>query len=267
MKKIATAICTLIYFIAKSQNPIPNPGFESWDNPAQPTGWTNSAGIVQTTQSHTGTYAAKGLVTANNTNIDLSVGTGNGIPVTHNFGFITFSYIFTPVNGDVLEVEVFADNGGGTTIGGVTRNITLGTTQFITVSYPISVSGSATDYTIDFVMMDKNGGFSPTTGSFFIIDDVSLSTSISSISDPIQNELDLLVAPNPAKDWINIHFSNFDDKTSNIQIYNTLGQLVKTEQLTGSNTQMSVADLLEGLYILAVKQEESVVTKKIQIIK
>jgi Secretion system C-terminal sorting domain/PKD domain len=58
--------------------------------------------------------------------------------------------------------------------------------------------------------------------------------------------------PNPASETITIKFANYIIKEQ-IQIYNAIGHLVKTMEGSGVTTNISVADLPNGLYIIRLK--------------
>ena len=59
MKKLYSFIPALFFaFLVMAQNPVPNPSFETW-NGTDPVSWSNSSDLTQSTDAHTGTYAAK----------------------------------------------------------------------------------------------------------------------------------------------------------------------------------------------------------------
>jgi hypothetical protein len=65
----------------------------------------------------------------------------------------------------------------------------------------------------------------------------------------------VLVYPNPASEWINIVIKgeNLHSKDMNVDIYNSIGQLVKQEQFcNGTNYKMNINDLGEGFYMLQI---------------
>jgi len=71
------------------------------------------------------------------------------------------------------------------------------------------------------------------------------------------------IYPNPAKNSIHIDNAN----NSNIEVYNTLGQKVKTVTHVMDNASIDVSDLNNGMYIVKIQNNNSIQTKKIQISK
>ena len=69
VRSFAVVLGLLAAFSATAFAQIPNPGFETWSL-GVPTGWTtnNALGVdttvVRTTDVHSGTYAAQGIVTS-----------------------------------------------------------------------------------------------------------------------------------------------------------------------------------------------------------
>jgi hypothetical protein len=77
------------------------------------------------------------------------------------------------------------------------------------------------------------------------------------------------VFPNPAKEYVNILFSNEVEATE-IVITNVLGQVVKTQMLNAAtnNIELSVQDLSAGIYFVsAILNNEQRVTERIQVSK
>lgn len=66
------------------------------------------------------------------------------------------------------------------------------------------------------------------------------------------------ISPNPSSDQINITYNSNSKQTTNCEIYNNLGQLVRSsnfETTTGLNNQrLTVSDLSEGVYFINLQQ-------------
>ena len=71
----------------------------------------------------------------------------------------------------------------------------------------------------------------------------------------------LLVAPNPATDQLVIDAQQL--RTSQIEVYNALGQLQRSEEFAEQVIQWSVADWAPGVYWIKVYAEEGIATKRI----
>ncbi|MHB8259954.1 MAG: T9SS type A sorting domain-containing protein [Bacteroidia bacterium] len=61
------------------------------------------------------------------------------------------------------------------------------------------------------------------------------------------------IYPNPSNGLFNLSVSQFDNnKTTSIEIYNTIGECVHRQIITSTNCQIDVADLAEGIYMYSV---------------
>lgn len=72
------------------------------------------------------------------------------------------------------------------------------------------------------------------------------------------------VYPNPTSDELNIKESNLLGNQFEISIFNMEGKLICQKQ---NSYQISVSNLNQGIYMLRIKTENGIATKKIQIIK
>ncbi|MFT5745480.1 MAG: hypothetical protein ACI9XO_001598, partial [Paraglaciecola sp.] len=75
----------------------------------------------------------------------------------------------------------------------------------------------------------------------------------------------LAVFPNPAQDELNIQFALHNQQALNIELLDVVGRVIWTETMntaTGS-TQLSLADLSSGVYMLQLKTVEGVVARKV----
>ncbi|WP_372757497.1 T9SS type A sorting domain-containing protein [Mariniflexile sp.] len=92
-------------------------------------------------------------------------------------------------------------------------------------------------------------------------DNIELYTTASlSTKDVLASKLNIY--PNPVKDNITIESSSV--KISSVELYNVVGQKVKS-QTTLIDNKLNVADLSKGMYLLKVSAEGSSTTKKILI--
>jgi hypothetical protein len=69
--------------------------------------------------------------------------------------------------------------------------------------------------------------------------------------------------PNPASDLVNFYMDNTSNNIININVYNMVGALVKSEQLNKSKQQFNVEDLSNGVYVIEIKNKESTESKKL----
>lgn len=80
------------------------------------------------------------------------------------------------------------------------------------------------------------------------------------ISDLQPDDVDLLISPNPVRDFMNIGMM---EKMEEISIYNSQGQLMVFEKVNKGTTRMDLGSLPAGIYILKVKTAKGLVTDKI----
>lgn len=93
---------------------------------------------------------------------------------------------------------------------------------------------------------------------------------INGISDVENDVLDneISISPNPAKKFANVLFKLDDNRNVNIEIYNTVGQLLKSfdlgYRLSGLvNYNLDIDELQTGVYLLSIKTGEKVRTEKL----
>jgi photosystem II stability/assembly factor-like uncharacterized protein len=75
------------------------------------------------------------------------------------------------------------------------------------------------------------------------------------------NDFMVNVYPNPAKENMTIELSGFDFKQ--IQIVNTLGEIVLEEKISQLKTELNVHSLAAGIYMLVLRSEEVQIEEKI----
>jgi len=83
---------------------------------------------------------------------------------------------------------------------------------------------------------------------------------------------DIIIYPNPSSDLINIDVNAISNNNVEIQIVNTLGQVVFIKEnvslTTGANSlQLNVSHLKAGIHVVNIISENQVVTKTISIVK
>lgn len=64
--------------------------------------------------------------------------------------------------------------------------------------------------------------------------------------------LNLRVYPNPATDMLQLHSTFFKNEAADYVVYNTEGKAVATGKIIRENTEISMAGLAQGTYILNV---------------
>ena len=76
---------------------------------------------------------------------------------------------------------------------------------------------------------------------------------------------EVLITPNPAKDFVTIYFSNNTTKSTKISVFNTNGLLVKEVITSEQYHKMNTASLSKGMYFIKVLNGEKLTTQKLLI--
>ncbi len=120
------------------------------------------------------------------------------------------------------------------------------TTSTISVSPNITTTYSVSAY---------NGIGCSKTASY--TQQVSICTNLNTIST---DEVLVIVYPNPSSTFLNLQVLNSD--YSELQVYNTLGEIIYETILTKSSTKLDVSDWKNGLYQFTLKNKNGTVFSK-----
>ncbi|MCW3085269.1 MAG: hypothetical protein JWP12_2635 [Bacteroidetes bacterium] len=101
----------------------------------------------------------------------------------------------------------------------------------------------------------SDGGYNVCTGK------IDMQTGITEIAADLFN---MTLYPNPANEQITFDLSEAINENTIIQIKNTLGQTIKTAQLSKGNKQleMDIRDLAQGFYFIQLQNEGQLLSKK-----
>ena len=84
---------------------------------------------------------------------------------------------------------------------------------------------------------------------------------ITNVEENLAYESDCVIYPNPAKDFVKIDGT----EAAEVQVYNALGQLVKTVR---NSNEINVSNLTEGVYLLRIMDAKGVSqTERITVIR
>ena len=79
--------------------------------------------------------------------------------------------------------------------------------------------------------------------------------------EELRNIATLKVFPNPVSDLLNIE--NNDHSIKKVQLYNSVGQIIKTWHVVQANNTFDLSDLGVGLYFIEISTSNGVLTKKL----
>jgi PKD repeat protein len=77
----------------------------------------------------------------------------------------------------------------------------------------------------------------------------------------------ILIYPNPANDILNINMVNYGKNDVKIEIYNSMGALVKTMNGNTSVLSINMSDEVSGIYYVTLTTDEGTITRKVSLIK
>lgn len=280
----------LISNILLAQNPIPNPGFESWSG-GEPDGWTttNSSpfnAITQSSTAHSGSSAMRGEV--------LSVGgfpfppgalSGNsenpGFPVSQRYTRLSGYYQFAPAGAnDNLLISVGMMK-NGSTIGAATFLNPAPASSYTQLTADIFYGvPDVPDSAVIAIQISNTIGGLPTIGSSFLLDDLVFEsgTAIGDIVNLLPEKFVLEQNfPNPFNPSTTIHYYMPTAQNVDLAIYNVTGQRIKTlvnekqsagnhqVQWNGRNDNGELA--ASGVYIYRLQAGSEVLTRKMALLR
>ena len=112
-----------------------------------------------------------------------------------------------------------------------------------------------------------SGSFSYSVGQILVSqmgsDSNTLSSDVITLNHGVQqyfipsceknSMIKILASPNPSKGLVNINFENWDDVELNLSVYDVLGKLIFSTRLNQKTTQLNLAGLSSGMYIVSIQ--------------
>jgi hypothetical protein len=278
MKKKFTLLFlfTLSAALCVAQN-VPNGGFESWTD-GEPDDWTtsNTPGFTSVSQEepgYSGTYALKmQSVEKDKDNVIPNLvanggGDHRGFPVSEKFTLLNFYYKFDGGTHDKLVVFVSLKDSELKSIGSGALEIEDDVDTFTKSVMPITYApGSTPAYcSIEFGIGDKLGSGQPSLDSWFIVDDIVLS-SPTGVQNLEINRNSLKVFPLPASEMLNLTINSEKEINSlNLNLFDLSGKRINAYQFNdimpgNTNKTIDVSELNDGVYVLR-SAESDFITK------
>jgi PKD repeat protein len=88
------------------------------------------------------------------------------------------------------------------------------------------------------------------------------------VSTPENSNLEnVVIYPNPANDVLNINMINYGKGNVKVDIYNAMGELVKSINSTSQMLQVDMTDQSSGVYYVTLVSDKGTVTRQVSIIK
>lgn len=220
---------------------VPNGGFEEWSG-GNPTGWftSNLAGfwtnVTQVSPGHSGSWALRGDVitsTSGDTVLPLLAAgaSADGFGISERYNSLHGFYKFSPVGGDVILVTALMYQ-NHVNLGGGVILISNPAASFSEFSVPITFNseGSPDVCVIQIALSNSMTKMHP--GSFFVIDDLSLSGATTVEPDITGNPPHSFSleqnCPNPFNPSTTIGFIVPQSDFVTLKVFNTVGQEIET---------------------------------------
>jgi len=167
----------------------------------------------------------------------------------------------------LVSQSLYADATGMSPVGGslYTTSETLSEWTFFETIFATIEEGTPTHYTIS-AAMSNDAGSTANTNSFFMLDDLSLSNSVISVSE-IQESPELFVYPNPAEGKMHLHIKNNALEEATIRLVDALGNIaMEVTPNSGyfqSNNYLKLDGLSAGIYTLMASTQNGNVAKRV----
>ncbi|MBK7964528.1 MAG: T9SS type A sorting domain-containing protein [Bacteroidetes bacterium] len=282
MKSKLYLIIVLLFasFISYAQNPVPNPGFETWNN-GNATDWVSNnvpglyTPVTQSTSAHLGGSSVKGdVVNYSGTNIppllySAPVGSQSGFPITTSYNVLRFYYKFvSSVANDVLTTFVSFQDINNNTVAYGAGNLSVVSNAWTLGEIPLNYTGTNPTNAVISFSISNNTGNIPAIGTYFLIDDVSLDIS-SGLSEANNLSIGNLY-PNPTEQQINLPFHLNQSGQTKLQIVDLQGRVIYTlldQYLPAGDYRIQEDfEILEsGCYLFQLQFENNIVSKLFQI--
>ena len=224
---------------------------------------TTSGVFLSTNNGGSWSYVSNGLSTSSPAIWALATSGNNIYAGTNGAGV----YLSTNNGGSWI-----ATNGGGTIISLLTSGSLVFVGTYNTVLLSNNTGGSWTDI--------STGGFGSLPNGFvgsLAIDGTYLFagtsgngvwkrplSQINGIEEINQNN-NITLYPNPASDIVTLNISNLNNNNGEINIYNVIGVLVRSEILKQNHQLINIDDLSNGIYMLTIKSKDYNATQKLLI--
>lgn len=261
MKHVLLSIFFVLISLSFALAQIPNAGFENWTG-SNPDQWlTNNAvppyPIIQTADVHSGTNALEGIVVSLYTvaypPLIISGANGHGFPLNYRPTSLHGFYKTSLVSGDTFYVysELYK---AGTPVGYgaslISANYGSYTELVQTINY---ITGDVPDTMIITMGISQESG--PHTGSYFYLDDLSLSPAMGVSEHQTQVPAAFSLSqnyPNPFNPTTAISYALPVRGQVRLEVFNVLGErvaiLVNTEKEAGYYTVNWTPKTGSGMY-------------------
>lgn len=274
-----------------AQNPVPNPGFETWSNGTDPDNWSTSnapgfvTNVTQSSNAHSGASAVRGEV-VNFSGVpfppSITAGSSPGVPfpVSQAYERVTGFYqlgLAVPGSGEALSVSASLLDAGFAVVASGQDFYSTETTTYQPFSIDLDYgTGNGNDpaYATIVILIGSSGAIN--VGTYFLVDDLALeaSTGIVATGDPaLVGRFHLAQNyPNPFNPSTTFQFTLPKAADVRLTVYNQLGQEVArvVEQYLAAgeyHADWTTENLPSGVYYYRLDAGEYHASKKLILMK
>lgn len=170
-------------------------------------------------------------------------------------GEIVHTVVTVPTNGDLYV---------GTAKLEVGDTYSQASIDAYNLRYEHTTGNTATTDQYTFTVNDGEGGFIGTT-----VFNINIDPNAPPLSTEELIDVNISLYPNPAQNQLNVFISDYPDPKMEIAIYDVQGKLIRQipAQQFLERVNINTADLSNGIYLLQVKSDQVLTTKKFSIQK
>ncbi len=298
MKRFITSIVALAAtFTLSFGQGIPNGGFEDWTSSGtyeEPDGWTTGnlftvfsdsipVTVEKTTDSHSGTFAAKLTSKAVNADLDEIVGLSyDTMPGLLALGSFASGQLGAPYNSSPEAAEVYVKyTQVGSDTAGILFSLTRwdqatesqiivaqaaallasSTNNYQQVTLPFNYFQSGSPDSVNVLILSSvtdllgNVDVTPSPGSTLFVDDASLITELP--NSVVENPVDFRIFPNPTSGTLNmIAFGYMFNGALTLDIVDMTGRVVQSSAINTVMSTTDVSSLPNGLYVYRINDSK-----------
>lgn len=298
MKRFITSIVALAAtFTLSFGQGIPNGGFEDWTSSGtyeEPDGWTTGnlftffsdsipVTVEKTTDSHSGTFAAKLTSKAVNADLDEIVGLSyDTMPGLLALGSFASGQLGAPYNSSPEAAEVYVKyTQVGSDTAGILFSLTRwdqatesqiivaqaaallasSTNNYQQVTLPFNYFQSGSPDSVNVLILSSvtdllgNVDVTPSAGSTLFVDDASLITELP--NSVVENPVDFRIFPNPTSGTLNmIAFGYMFNGALTLDIVDMTGRVVQSSAINTVMSTTDVSSLPNGLYVYRINDSK-----------
>jgi len=292
MKKLL--LCTSSVILAMTNvsiAQIPNNGFENWTSMgsySNPNNWDQLNAMTSSMSVYTATKGTPGspgasylkLVSKNVTGMGVmpgiattgminmsTMGVTGGFASTQRPQSLTGAWQHMASGNDAGFIAVYltkwdATMGMRDTVAMAMQSTSSMVMSWASFTIPLMYMSGAIPDTAQIIL--SSSGMTPVANSYLYIDNLALTGTVAGIKQNNLNQADVTLFPNPSSDKLTVSVRNSKTTKGQIEITDMQGRKVKS--LNGidftSSTNVDIADLIKGEYIIKLSSSEGFINKK-----